>query len=91
MTRASTRLKRPINPMPAFVLSALVERRFMEAYGARPAYQRNDYLGWIVRAKREETRRSCLEQMLEELATGDGYMKIRWSAGPRQTRTCASA
>ena len=32
----------------------------MEAYQARPPYQRNDYLGWIDRAKRPETKaRRC--------------------------------
>jgi hypothetical protein len=27
-----------------------------DAYRARPDYQRNDYLGWISRAKREVTQ-----------------------------------
>jgi hypothetical protein len=30
----------------------------MAAYNERLAYQRNDYLAWIARAKREETRRT---------------------------------
>jgi uncharacterized protein YdeI (YjbR/CyaY-like superfamily) len=76
-------LKRPTNPMPAFVRQALTERELMAAYRARPAYQRNDYLGWIARAKREVTRRRRLEQMLEELEGGRRYMKMRWSGGGR--------
>ena len=76
-------LKRAANPMPAFVRRALLARGLMDAYRARPPYQRNDYLGWIGRAKREVTRRSRLEQMLEELEGGERYMKMRWSGGGR--------
>lgn len=72
----SPRAKRPRYPMPKFVRDALHERRLMEAYRARPPYQRNDYIGWITRAKREETRMSRLNQMLDELWRGDRYMKM---------------
>ncbi|HSG43712.1 MAG TPA: YdeI/OmpD-associated family protein [Anaerolineales bacterium] len=30
-----------------------------DAYNARPPYQRNDYIGWITRAKREETKQNA--------------------------------
>ena len=50
----------------------------MEAYRARPPYQRNDYLGWIARAKRDDTKARRLAQMLDELARGDRYMKMAW-------------
>ncbi len=42
--------------MPAFVRKALVEKGLLEAYRHRPPYQKNDYLGWITRAKLEQTR-----------------------------------
>jgi len=58
------------------VRCALVEHGVVAAYEARPAYQRNDYIGWITRAKRPETRAKRLTQMLEELAAGDRYMKM---------------
>jgi uncharacterized protein YdeI (YjbR/CyaY-like superfamily) len=45
-------------------------------FEARPAYQRNDYLGWIARARRESTRQKRLQQMLEELAAGGVYMNM---------------
>ena len=45
-------LKRAIHEMPDDVRAAIEERGLMEAYRARPAYQQNDYLGWITRAKR---------------------------------------
>jgi uncharacterized protein YdeI (YjbR/CyaY-like superfamily) len=48
----------------------------MEAYRNRPPYQRNDYLGWIARAKLEQTRQKRLAQMLRELAGGDRYMNM---------------
>jgi uncharacterized protein YdeI (YjbR/CyaY-like superfamily) len=50
----------------------------MKEYRARPAYQQNDYLGWINRAKRDQTRQRRLGQMLAELARGDRYMKMVW-------------
>jgi uncharacterized protein YdeI (YjbR/CyaY-like superfamily) len=49
----------------------------MAAYEARPAYQRNDYLGWLARAKRPDTRSRRLQQMLDELAQGGVYMGMR--------------
>jgi uncharacterized protein YdeI (YjbR/CyaY-like superfamily) len=52
----------------------------MDAYQARPPYQRNDYVGWIDRAKRSETEVRRLEQMLDELAAGDRYMKMPYRA-----------
>ncbi|NNF14118.1 MAG: YdeI/OmpD-associated family protein [Gemmatimonadetes bacterium] len=71
-------LKRPINPMPSFVEDALHERGLTDAYGRRPPYQRNDYLGWIMRAKRPATRMKRLHQMLDELESGDRYMKMKY-------------
>ena len=64
--------------MPAFIRSALTEHRLMDAYRDRPPYQRNDYVGWITRAKREETKLRRLEQMLTELESGERYMKMPW-------------
>lgn len=71
-------LKRPLNPMPAFVRAALEDRGLIAAFAARPAYQQNDWLGWIARAKREETRRTRLDRMLAELEQGHGYMGMDW-------------
>jgi hypothetical protein len=77
MTKSEkSRLQRKLNPMPPFVRTALVARGLMKAYRARPAYQHNDYVGWITRAKREAQR---LAQMLEELAQGEGYMGMAWA------------
>lgn len=63
------------------VHEALEARGLVDAYAARPPYQQNDYLGWINRAKRPETRERRLAQMLEELAAGDRYMKMDWRPG----------
>lgn len=38
--------------------------------------RRNDYLTWIARAKRDETRRSRITQMFDELEQGGVYMKM---------------
>ncbi len=77
MTSQPSKLKRAINPMPKFVREALRQHELMEQFAARPPYQRNDYLGWISRAKKPETRQKRLAQMLEELARGDLYMKMK--------------
>lgn len=76
----SSRLKRPIEPMPDFVTKALDREGLWERYRARPAYQQNDYIRWIVQAKREETRQKRLGQMLDELRRGDTYMGMRYNA-----------
>ena len=62
--------------MPEFVLESLLARGLMGAYEARPPYQQNDYIGWITRAKREQTKQKRLNQMLDELENGDKYMKM---------------
>ncbi len=71
-------LKRPRYPMPNFVREALLARGLMDAYRARPAYQQNDYIGWITRAKREVTIQKRLDQMLNELEEGDVYMNMAY-------------
>ena len=75
-----SRLKRQRYAMPDFIKQALQERGLMSAYEARPAYQQNDYIGWITRAKRQETVDKRLAQMLAELEAGDRYMNMAWSA-----------
>lgn len=64
--------------MPDFVREALLDRGLMDAYRDRPAYQQNDYVGWICRAKRQETVDRRLAQMLNELESGDKYMKMSY-------------
>lgn len=66
--------------MPADVRAALEAHGVRPAYDLRPPYQRNDYLGWILNAKRDETRRRRIAQMLDELASGDRYMKMPYRA-----------
>ena len=73
-------LQRPKQPMPDFVWKALEARGLMARYERRPAYQQNDYIGWITRAKRQETVQKRLTQMLDELERGDTYMKMRYPA-----------
>lgn len=73
-----SRLKRPVHPVPDEIRTAMEESDLFARYLARPAYQQNDYIGWITRAKRPETRRKRLEQMLEELAGGEKYMNMEY-------------
>ncbi len=70
---------RPVQPMPDDVLEELTEAGLKEAYDARPFYQRNDYLSWIGRAKRPETREKRIAQMLTELELGGVYMGMEHS------------
>ncbi len=76
-------LQRPKNPMPDDIALRLATQGLQSAYDARPPYQRNDYLGWIGRAKRPETREKRIAQMLDELDRGDAYMKMAWSGQRR--------
>lgn len=75
------RMKREIYQMPDDIRAVLESRSLTERYDARPAYQQNDYVGWIGRAKRPETRQKRIGQMLDELEAGGVYMKMKWSAG----------
>ena len=69
-------LHRKKQPMPEFVKAALDETNLMQDYLSRPDYQQNDYLGWISRAKREETKYKRMNQMLDELRRGGVYMNM---------------
>ena len=80
MSTDFSKLKRSKNPMPGFVKKALNDNRLMDAFKSRPAYQQNDYLGWINRAKREETKSKRLSQMIHELDVGGLYMNMKHPA-----------
>jgi len=77
----TSRMKRKVCDMPDYIAEALEKSGLWERYRERPPYQRNDYVRWIARAKREETRRKRLAQMLEELQTGGVYMKMEYNTG----------
>jgi hypothetical protein len=64
--------------MPGFVKSALNTRKLMDAFLARPEYQRTDYMTWINAAKLRDTQRARLTQMLDELEKGGVYMGAEW-------------
>ncbi len=76
-----SRLKRAINAMPTDIEERLIREDLLAPYRGRPAYQQNDYLGWIARAKRPETREKRIGQMIDELRRGDSYMGMRY--GPK--------
>lgn len=73
--------------MPPDVAALLAERDLQEAYDERPAYQRNDYLGWIAGAKGATTRQRRMDRMLAELQAGGQYMGM---AHPPSSRTAHS-
>jgi uncharacterized protein YdeI (YjbR/CyaY-like superfamily) len=79
-------VKRPRYSMPADVEAALVEPGFIAAYDERPSDQQKDYLGWIGRAKRAETRQKRLLQMLDELEAGGVYMGMTHNPTRRRGR-----
>jgi len=76
----TSRLKQKINPMPPEVEEQLVRENLMEAYKRRPPYQQNDCLGWILKAKRPETKQKRIDQVIEELRNGDRYMGMEYRA-----------
>ena len=71
------KLKREKHKIPDFVKDALQQQKLMDDYNARPAYQRNDYIGWIQQAKQEDTKQKRLKQMLRELKKGGVYMNMK--------------
>jgi uncharacterized protein YdeI (YjbR/CyaY-like superfamily) len=77
VTEDLANLRRAIQPMPDDVRESLERRGLTQAYSDRSAYQRNDYLAWIARAKREATRGKRIDQMLDEIASGGVYMDMR--------------
>jgi hypothetical protein len=80
LTRRKAMPPRPRYAMPDFIQDALHKRGLMDAYLTRPPYQRNDYIGWITRARLTATRQKRLKQMLDELKKGNVYMKMKWNA-----------
>ncbi|MGO1539181.1 MAG: YdeI/OmpD-associated family protein [Leucobacter sp.] len=70
-------LRRPTQHMPDDIEEMLTKHRLRNACDERPAYQRNDYLAWVVRAKRPETRTKRVNQMLRELKEGGIYMGMQ--------------
>lgn len=74
---------KPLTPqkhaMPGFVRSALEKRDLVEAFRARPAYQQNEYLGWLGKAKLEADKQKRLAQFVDELAKGNVYMGEPWT------------
>lgn len=67
---------RPRYSMPADVADALASAGVRGEYDKRPPYQRNDYVGWIERAKTADTRSRRIGQMLDELVQGGVYMAM---------------
>ena len=84
MTKDLTKLQRDRHPMPTFVKSALEVHALMSDYLERPAYQQNDYIGWINRAKQNATKQKRLSQMLAELKQGGVYMKMPHAASAKK-------
>ncbi len=76
---------RPTNPMPDDVGDRLRGAGVLADYERRPRYQRNDYLGWIARAKQPATREKRIRQMLDELRAGGVYMKMQHPPSAKQT------
>ena len=66
-----------------YIQLALENRGLMQLYRERPAYQQNDYIGWIDRAKRQETKEKRLRQMLDELEIGGVYMNMKHPASKK--------
>lgn len=66
-------------PMPGSVRSALAKRNLMDAFRARPDYQRNDYLKWIATAAGPTAKQQRLDQMLDELDKGGLFKGEPWT------------
>ena len=66
-------------PMPGNVRAALEKRNLMDAYLARPDYQKGEYLKWIALAAGPAAKQKRLDQMLDELAKGNVFKGEPWA------------
>ena len=78
-------MRRPRYPMPDDIKKSLAAGGVTAAYGKRPAYQQNDYVGWITRAKLPATHNKRIAQMVAELKKGGVYMNMQ-HAGSAKTK-----
>jgi len=76
---SNNRLQRDVYIMSSDIKKVLEKGKVLKDYFARPHYQQNDYLGWILRAKREETRLKRINLMVSELKKGGVYMGMKHS------------
>jgi hypothetical protein len=65
--------------MPGNVRGALAKRKLLDAFHARPDYQRNDYLKWIATASGTVAKQQRLDQMLDELERGSLFQGEPWT------------
>jgi uncharacterized protein YdeI (YjbR/CyaY-like superfamily) len=91
LVMAAAPKKRPRHPLPASVKLALRKRGVLGAYNERPAYQRNDYLGWIDAAHRDETKAKRMTQMVSELEQGGVYMGMKHAASAKRAKKAKAA
>jgi len=69
-----------IQNIPEFIVRALDQNNLWAQYRQRPVYQQSCYIGWIIKGKRDSTRRKRLHQMMEELKSGIRYMGMKYDA-----------
>lgn len=79
-------MARPRHKMASALRAALQKRGVLAAYNARPAYQRNDYLGWIDAAQRDATKAKRTAQMLKELERGGVYMGMKHAPSAKKAK-----
>ena len=86
MAQDFSNLTRDKHAMPKYIKQALKNNGVVSDYEMRPAYQQNDYIGWIERAKRPETKAKRLLQMIDELKSGGVYMKMKHPASSKNKK-----
>ena len=86
MTSDYSKLERKRNSMPNYINEALENTGLMLEYRNRPAYQQNNYIGWIEEAKKQEAKVKRLSQMLEERELGGIYMKMQHPSSKKDSR-----
>jgi uncharacterized protein YdeI (YjbR/CyaY-like superfamily) len=77
-SRHRSAIKKQIAELPISIKNLLLAESLYEAYQARPFYQRNDYIHWIMGAKREDTAQKRIAQMIRELRAGNLYMIMEY-------------
>lgn len=79
MSETASHLKRPVYPMPDFVLEAPKSKRLVAAYNSCPPYQRNDYV-WLDHQSKTHSYPTKTPCSNVELEHGDVYMNMAYRA-----------
>lgn len=67
-----------VPPMPGNVRGALAKKKLLDAFQARPDYQRRDYLKGIEHAFGTPAKQKLIDQLVADLEHGKQFLGKPW-------------